>query len=268
MAGSLIAPSAVEEAARRLLTASSVGVPCEPVRDLIAPGDIQAAYAVQQHVSQARVAGGARIVGRKIGLTSRAVQQQVGVDTPDFGVLFDDMQFRDGAAIAADVVMQPRAEAEIAFVLAEDLVEGDLDYEQVEAAIEYAVTAVEVCDSRIRDWDISFVDTVADNASSGLYVLGTRRRSFGDFEPRNVMMSMSVDGQEVSTGTGSACLDDPVNAVVWLARQARAFGSPLRHNQVILSGALGPMHPIRAGNVVRATVSELGSVSFSVASES
>lgn len=132
------------------------------------------------------------------------------------------------------------------------------------SAIAYAVAAIEVCGSRIANWDISFGDTVADNASAGVYVLGTERRTLDQFEPRDVTMSMTVDGVEVSTGTGAACLDDPVNAVVWLARQAREFGEPLRAGQVILSGALGPMQPITSGNTVRSTVSSLGSVSFTV----
>ncbi|CAJ1584542.1 2-keto-4-pentenoate hydratase [[Mycobacterium] wendilense] len=255
---------AVLRAAEVLVEAAETQVPCPPVRDLIGADDLVAAYAVQERVTAARIANGATVVGRKIGLTSAAVQQQIGVDTPDFGVLFDDMQFHDGDTIPADAVLQPRAEAEIAFVLAKDLVEGDLGYDDVRSAIAYAVAAIEVCGSRIANWDISFGDTVADNASAGVYVLGTERRTLDQFEPRDVTMSMTVDGVEVSTGTGAACLDDPVNAVVWLARQAREFGEPLRAGQVILSGALGPMQPITSGNTVRSTVSSLGSVSFTV----
>jgi len=262
-----VTAAALDEAAERLRVAAASGEPCPPVRDLIGSDDLAAAYAVQERLTQARLAGGGRVVGRKIGLTSEAVQQQLGVDQPDFGVLFEDMQFSGGDTIPADAVLQPRAEAEIAFVLAEDLDEGDLDYDQVRSAIAYAVAAIEVCGSRVAGWDISFGDTVADNASSGVYVLGPERRKLDSFEPKDVSMSMTIDGEEVSTGTGAACLGDPVNAVVWLARQAREFGEPLTAGQVILSGALGPMRPIEPGNTVRSTVAGLGTVTFTVGSE-
>ncbi len=258
------ADAAVAAAAERLLTATATGTPVPPLRDLLDPTDLAAAYAIQERLTAARVAGGATIVGRKIGLTSKAVQEQIGVDTPDFGVLFDDMAYADGAVLPADAILQPRAEAEIAFVLADDLADGELSYDQVREAIDYAVAAIEICGSRIADWKIAFGDTVADNASAGAYVLGSERRRLDEFEPREVTMSMSIDDVEVSTGTGEACLGDPVNAVQWLARYARDFGEPLRAGQFILSGALGPMRPIAAGNTVRSTVSGLGSVAFSV----
>lgn len=259
--------TAIERAAARLTEAAASGVPCAPVRDLIGAEDLAAAYAVQERLTASRLAAGARVVGRKIGLTSAAVQQQLGVDSPDFGVLFADMAFESGDTIPAGAVLQPRAEAEIALVLAGDLDDGDLTYHQVRAAIAYAVAAIEVCGSRVAGWDVRFADTVADNASSGVYVLGTQRRTLEDFEPKDVTMSMSIDGTEVSTGTGDACLGDPVNAVVWLARKAREFGEPLRAGQVILSGALGPMRPIVPGNTVSSSVSGLGSVAFTVGSE-
>lgn len=256
--------AAVDAGADRLLTASATGTPVPPMRDLLDATDLKTAYAIQERLTAARLAGGATIVGRKIGLTSKAVQEQIGVDTPDFGVLFDDMAYPDGGVIPADAILQPRAEAEIAFVLAADLADGDLSYDQVREAIDYAVAAIEICGSRIADWKIAFGDTVADNASAGAYVLGTERRRLDEFEPREVTMSMSIDDEEVSTGAGAACLGDPVNAVQWLARYARDFGEPLRAGQLILSGALGPMRPIAPGNTVRSTVSGLGSVAFSV----
>jgi 2-oxo-3-hexenedioate decarboxylase/2-keto-4-pentenoate hydratase len=254
----------VAVAAARLREAAESGTPCAPVRDVIGALDIQAAYAVQSLLVAERVATGARVVGRKIGLTSEAVQQQIGVDQPDFGFLFDDMTFHDGDLVPASTVLQPRAEAEVAFVLGEDLVDGDLDDAQIRAAIDYAVVAIEICGSRIAGWDISFNDTVADNASAGAYVLGSQRRKLADFDAAAATMSMTVDGTEVSTGSGAACLGDPVNAVAWLARQARELGEPLRRGQLVLSGALGPMRPIEAGNFVTATVSGLGSVAFTL----
>jgi 2-oxopent-4-enoate hydratase len=265
MSNTTIAASAaaIEEAANRLIDAADSSTPCAPVRDLIGREDLTAAYAVQRRITETRLQSGATVVGRKIGLTSQAVQQQLGVDQPDFGILFDDMGYADGAEVAFDAVLQPRVEAEVAFVLKDDLAEGPLDAEQVRGAVDFVVAALEICGSRVEGWDISFGDTVADNASAGAYVLGTTRRSLDEVEPREVVMTMSIDGEEVSTGAGAACLGDPLDAVVWLARQARELGDPLRAGQVILSGALGPMRPVAPGATVTATISELGSVSIS-----
>jgi 2-oxo-3-hexenedioate decarboxylase/2-keto-4-pentenoate hydratase len=253
--------TAVTAAAERLGAAFRTGTPCAPVRDLIGRDDIEAAYTVQQRLIQDRIEAGATVVGRKIGLTSPAVQQQLGVDQPDFGVLTDDMAYADGSVLPADAVPQPKVETEIAFVLADDLVEGPLDDGQVRRAIDHAAAAIEICGSRVADWDISFGDTVADNASAGAYVLGTNMVPLSEFDPVAAEMTMTIDGETTSTGSGAACLGDPINAVVWLARQTREFGAPLRAGQVILSGALGPMRPVEPGAVVRAAVTGLGSVS-------
>lgn len=250
----------VAEAADRLWRAAASGVPCSPVRDLIGRDDVATAYAVQQVLTTRRIDSGRQVMGRKIGLTSPAVQRQLGVDRPDFGVLFDDMAFWGGDTIPVDLVMQPRVEAEIAFVLGEHLAVGPLDAAQVRRATQYVLAALEVCGSRIEGWDISFGDTVADNASAGVFVLGPRRLTLDEVSPCEVEMSMTIDGKEVSTGTGTACLGDPVEAVVWLATTAVELGQPLRAGDVVLSGALGPMRPVVAGNVVKATLSGLGAV--------
>jgi 2-keto-4-pentenoate hydratase len=260
-----VTADAVAGAADRLREAATSQQPCPPVRDLIGRNDLHAAYDVQRHNAERRLTAGATIVGRKIGLTSPAVQQQLGVDQPDFGILFDDMAYLDGAALPVNAVLQPRVEAEVAFVLKADLANSPLDATQVRTAVDYAVAALEVCGSRIAGWDITFGDTVADNASAGAYVLGTEKRTLEEFSPRDVEMSMTIDGDEVSTGTGAACLGDPLNALVWLARQARDLGEPLRAGQVVLSGALGPMRPIEPGAHVRASITGLGSVSMSLA---
>lgn len=256
-----VSQEAIKAAARRLERAVATGEPCSPVRDLIGRDDLAAAYAVQDAVTSHRIAAGAKVVGRKIGLTSQAVQRQLGVDQPDFGVLFDSMAYRDGDTVAASCVSQPRVEAEVAFVLAEDLDDGPLDAEQVRSSTAFVVAAIEVCGSRIMDWDIAFSDTVADNASAGVYVLGQHRATLEEVIPQEVEMTMSVDDRLVSQGSGTACLGDPVEAVVWLARTARAFGNPLRAGQVVLSGALGPMSAVMAGQHVSATLSGLGTVS-------
>jgi len=242
-----------DAAAARLIEAAETGLPCAPVRDLIGATDVEAAYAVQGTVTQRRLADGATIVGRKIGLTSAAVQAQLGVDTPDFGVLFDDMDV-SGRPVPTGRLLQPKAEAEIAFVLGADL-DGDLTLDAIRDAVSGAFVALEIVDSRIAGWDITYVDTVADNASSGLFALGDE---LVGFEPRDVEMSMTLNGQVVSTGNGAACLGDPLEALLWLAQTAQEFGDPLRAGQVILSGALGPMAAVTAGDRVEATLTVEG----------
>ncbi|PBC48028.1 2-keto-4-pentenoate hydratase [Rhodococcus sp. ACS1] len=257
----------IDAASDRLLAAAATGVPCQPVRDLIGSTDMAAAYAVQARGTAARLATGAKVVGRKVGLTSRAVQAQIGVDQPDLGYLFDDMAYGDGHTIPMSRLLQPKVEAEVAFVLKGDLDTGPLDDQQIRAAVDYVTAAIEIVDSRIQNWDITFGDTVADNGSSALYVLGATRKTLDEIEPVNVEMTMTVNGTQVSEGNGAACLDDPINAVVWLARQASTFGDPLRAGQVILSGALGPMAAVQPGDLVTATVSGLGSVTANFSKE-
>ena len=252
--------AAVSEAAVRLARAAHDHRPCAPVRDLLGATDISLAYAVQRRVIGDRIAAGARVVGRKIGLTSESVQRQVGVDRPDFGVLLDDMDVSALTSVPSDRLLQPKVEAEVAFVLAEDLDEDDLDVERVRAAVGHAVAALEIVDSRVTDWDIAITDTVADNASSGLFVLGQQRVGLGEFTPRDVTMRLYADGVLASEGDGAACLGDPLAALLWLARTAREFGDPLRAGQIVLSGALGPLVPTPPGSTVRAEMSGLGSV--------
>ncbi|MFE1128978.1 2-keto-4-pentenoate hydratase [Streptomyces albidoflavus] len=252
---------AVAEAARRLLRAAADRVPCPPVRDLIGRDDVRAAYAVQELLTARRLAAGGRVTGRKIGLTSPSVQRQLGVHQPDFGVLFADMSVEDGGQVPAGELLQPKVEAEIAFVLGADLAEGPLDDARIRQAVAHAVPALEIVDSRIAGWDISFGDTVADNGSSALYVLGAQARPLSEFEPVEAGMVLERHGERVSSGDGAACLGDPLRALGWLARTAREFGDPLRAGQVVLSGALGPMVPAVAGDVFTATIGGLGSVS-------
>src|SRR3954451_2197473 len=252
--------AAATAAVDRLERAAHTRVPCDPVRDLIGADDIDLASAVQRQLTERRLAEGARIVGRKIGLTSPAVQKQLGVDRPDFGVLFADMDVSDLPEVPSGRLLQARTEAEIAFVLGADLAEGPLDAAQVRAAVAYAVAALEIVDSRIAGWDITFGDTVADNASSGLFVLGENRLTLDEFEPVEATMRMSLDGTLVSEGTGAACLGDPLLALAWLARTARDLGDPLRAGQVVLSGALGPMGAPPPGSSVPADLGPLGPV--------
>lgn len=256
MLGAVNRADAIAAAVERLAQAQSSKVPCAAVRDLIGTDDLPAAYAVQQGLVQARIAAGARVVGRKIGATSEAVQQQLGVDQPDFGYLLNDMDVSADDPVSMRTLVQPRVEAEIAFVLGRDLDldEVDITLEAVREAVEWALPALEIVDSRIENWDIQFTDTVADNASSGLYVIGTDGRSLDGFEPRDVEMQLRINDEARSQGNGAACLGDPLEALRWLAVQAQRFADPLRAGQVILSGALGPFVPFEAGDRVQASI--------------
>ncbi|WP_089928438.1 2-keto-4-pentenoate hydratase [Lentzea albida] len=254
----------VQTAAERLATAARDRITCAPVRDVI--GDAEA-YAVQQHNIAARVAAGAKPVGRKIGLTAPAVRRQLGVDQPDFGVLLDDMAFEDGDVVPTERLLQPKVEAEVAFVLKADLAEGPFDERTVAAAVAYAQASLEIVDSRIENWDITFADTVADNASSALYVLGTEQKELSEVTPRDVSAVLSVNGEERSTGAGADCMGDPLTALAWLAETAVRLGDPLRAGDVVLSGALGPMVPVQAGDEVEATITGLGTVRATFARE-
>lgn len=247
-------------AAERLLSAYASGQTCEPVRDLIPLTDLASAYAVQERNTKHWLAQGRRLVGRKIGLTSVAVQKQLGVDQPDFGMLFADMAVCDGEPVPVGAVLQAKAEAEIAFVL-----ERDLDVEQatmadVIRAVDYAVAAIEIVGSRVANWDIRLVDTVADNASSGMFVLGNTPFSLRGLDLRDCTMQMTRGEETVSTGVGHACLGHPLNATLWLARKMVEVGRPLKAGDIVLSGALGPMVAAQPGTVFEARVAGLGSV--------
>ncbi|MDJ0768484.1 MAG: fumarylacetoacetate hydrolase family protein [Ilumatobacter sp.] len=247
--------------AEQLRAVYDTGSPIPPIRDSIASAD--EAYAVQDLNTAHRLDAGGRLVGRKIGLTSLAVQRQLGVDQPDYGMLFADMAVDDGAEIAAGRLIQPKVEAEIAFVLGDDLPHADTTPADVLRAIDFAVAAIEIVDSRIADWQISFYDTVADNGSSGLYVLGSRPVSLEEFDPILCGMVMERSGEPVSVGAGSACLGSPISAAAWLARTMAAAGRPLGVGDTILSGALGPMVAVEPGDAFEARISGLGSVTVS-----
>jgi 2-keto-4-pentenoate hydratase len=260
--------TAIAAATTALAAAAADRRPCRPVRDLLPAGDIDTAYAVQSAVIGARTAAGARVVGRKIGLTNPMVQAQLGVDQPDFGVLLDDMACPQEVPVDYSRLLQPRIEAEIAFVLRHDLDQsGDITVDTVRAAVDYAVAALEIVDSRIAGWDIGIVDTVADNASAGLFVLGDTHRPLDDFDPVAVTMTMTRADEIVSTGSGVDCLGDPLAAVAWLATTARDYGAPLQAGDVVLSGALGPMVPVAPGDSFHAELTGLGSVHASFTSQ-
>ncbi|MBU6256820.1 MAG: fumarylacetoacetate hydrolase family protein [Burkholderiales bacterium] len=251
--------------ADRLWQAATSGKPIGPVRDEIALADLDGdllrpAYAVQQLITRRRLDAGARLVGRKIGLTSLAVQRQLGVDSPDFGALFDDMAVGDGQEIAWSRLMQPKAEAEIALVLGRDLRHEKHNVADLIVATAYALPAIEVVGSRIANWDIRLADTVADNASSGLFVLGTRPVTLDRFDLADCGMAMERRGEPVSVGGGAACLGNPLNAAVWLADMLVRMGTPLLAGDVLMTGALGPMVAVQPGDVFTARIEGLGAV--------
>ncbi|MEM9840390.1 MAG: fumarylacetoacetate hydrolase family protein [Pseudomonadota bacterium] len=218
------------------------------------------AYAVQTANTAFWTQAGRKVSGRKIGLTSKAVQHQLGVDEPDFGVLFADMERDESEEIAVADLQQPKIEAEIAFVLGDDLKIERPSLLDVIAVIDYALPAFEVVSSRIKDWDIKIVDTVADNASAGVYVLGGAPRLITDLDLHGCRMALKKGEETVSEGVGRACLGNPLIAVRWLARVLVERGSPLRAGDVILSGALGPMVPVQEGDVMTAEIEGLGEV--------
>jgi 2-keto-4-pentenoate hydratase len=250
-----------QETARLLREAYAEGA-IPPLRGALDANDGAGAYAVQQINTDYWLAAGRRIVGRKIGLTARSVQAQLGVDQPDSGVLFDDMQIEDCGELPAGRALQAKAEAEIALIMGRDLPNPHATAADVFAAAEYALAAIEIVDSRIADWKITFADTVADNGSSAYFVLGTDRHALVGLDLYTCGMAMTVNDEIVSVGAGAACLGHPLNAAAWLARTLAANGAGLRAGDIVLTGALGPMATLRAGDVVRSQIGGLGHVSF------
>lgn len=249
------------EAADMLRQAVSSGRPCAPVRNLIGSNNIDAAYAVQRLNNDYQIKQGRRLVGSKIGLTSPAVQKQLGVNQPDFGQLFADMALCDGEEIAADRLIQPKVEAEIVLVLEQDLPHEKHTLADLIRATAYLLPAIEVVDSRIAGWDISLADTIADNASCGLFVLGNRPVQLKDLDLLGCGMVLECAGEPVSVGVGAACLGNPLLAALWLADTLVQRGDALRAGDIILTGALGPMVAARAGEVFTARIEGLGQVS-------
>lgn len=256
-----------QQSADRLWEAEQSGVTIEPLLGDIKEGDIEAAYEVQLLNTARSVSVGRRLIGRKIGLTSLAVQEQFGVYEPDFGALYADTCYGDAEPIPAHRVLQPRVEGEVAIVLAKDLPHPDTTIVEMMSAVDYVVPAIEVVASRITGWKISIVDTIADNASSGAFVLGNRPVRLRDVDLRTCKMQLTIDGEVASDGTGEACLGHPLNAGLWLARTMATRGTPLNAGDVIMSGALGRMASIAAGQRSEVHIEGLGSVRAIIAAE-
>ena len=222
---------------------------------------IEDAYRIQQRLNARRIEAGETIIGKKIGVTSKAVMNMLGVYQPDFGMLTDGMVYNEGQAIPASTLIQPKAEGEIAFILKRDLIGPGLSAADVIAATEGVMACFEIVDSRIRDWKIKIQDTVADNASCGVFVLGDRVVSPLDVDLNTCGMVLEKNGEIVATGAGAAALGAPVNAVAWLANTLGVLGIPLKAGEVILSGSLAIMVPVKAGDSLRVTIGGIGGCS-------
>ncbi len=233
---------------------------CAPIRTRLPENDLAAAYAIQDINTDHWLRAGRRLVGRKIGLTSKAVQEQLGVSQPDYGMLFADMCYADGETIPCEKLQQPKIEGEVALVLGSALDGDSLTLTDVMQSVDYALPAFEVVGSRIKDWKIGIVDTIADNASSGVFVLGTEARKLNEFDLRLCGAVVEHRGEPVSTGAGAACLGNPLIAALWLARKMVEVGRPLRSGDIVLSGALGPMVGVQPGDAFTLRISGLGSV--------
>lgn len=252
--------------ANKLWSAQQERTPCPALTEGNPELTLADAYEIQkinlsrrksEHGSLGR---GARQVGWKVGITSRAVQEWLGVDEPDFGGLLDEMAVGDGERADITRLLQPRVEGEIAFVLKKCLVGPGITTAQVIAATDFILPAIEIIDSRVIDWKFKIQDTIADNASSAMFVLGTRPMPLSDVNLRTIGMTLRKNGEVISTGTGAACLGNPVNAMVWLANKLGSLGEQLNTGQVILSGALGPVSPVVAGDHVSMELGRGGSV--------
>ncbi len=222
---------------------------------------IDDAYAIQQRMLARRLAAGEKVVGKKIGVTSKAVMDMLGVFQPDFGWLTDGMVYNEGQAIPASTLIQPKAEGEIAFVLKKTLQGPGVTAADVLAATQGVMACFEIVDSRIRDWKIKIQDTVADNASCGVFVLGDRLVDPRDVDLGTCGMVLEKNGDIVATGAGAAALGHPANAVAWLANTLGAHGIALEAGEVILSGSLGIMVPVTAGDNLRVTIGGIGGCS-------
>jgi len=250
----------VHDIAHQLVAAEQQHTPLPPLTETYPELTTGDAYAVQLAAIEHKVAQGARVVGKKIGLTSKVMQQMFAVDQPDYGHLLDTMAVASGGEAPLTRLLQPRVEGEIAFLLKQDLRGPGVTGSQVLAATEAVMPAIEIIDSRIRDWKIKLADTIADNASSGLFVLGDTRTPVGQVDLRLVGMVLEKNGELVGTGAGAAALGNPAVSVAWLANKLAEFGLSLNAGEVILSGSLAIAPPVTSGDMISVQFAQLGLV--------
>jgi len=246
--------------AESLRAAEASREPIGPLTESHPELSVADAYRIQQINVHLRKEQGGLVRGRKVGLTSVAMQQQLGVDEPDFGALFDEMVIEEGDAVPVGELIQPRVEAEIAFVMESDLQGPGVSSADALRAVAGAMPAIEVIDSRVADWKIKLPDTIADNASSARVVCGGRLTPVAELDLRLVGMVLNVNGAVAATGAGAAVLGNPIRCVAWLANKLGEFGVPLRAGDLVLAGALHAALPVSAGDSVHAEFAELGGV--------
>ena len=222
---------------------------------------IEDAYHVQQRMIARRLEKGDRVIGKKIGVTSKVVMDMLKVNQPDFGQMTSGMVFNEGEPIRTDTMIAPRAEAEVAFVLKRDLMGPGVTAADVLRATDCVMPCFEIVDSRIKDWKIKIQDTVADNASCGVLTLGGMRKSPRQLDLALAGMVLAKNGEVISTSTGAAVQGSPVNAVAWLANTLGRLGIGLKAGEVILSGSQSPLVPVKAGDSLSCSVGGLGSTS-------
>jgi 2-keto-4-pentenoate hydratase len=251
-----------EKIATQLVAAEKDRKPIGTLTDAYPDMSIVDAYRIQQAIIEIKLSKGRRIIGKKIGLTSRGMQQLLGVNEPDFGQLLDNMLIPEGLACSRDALLQPKVEGELAFILKEDLEGPGVTIADVYRATEFVVPAFEIVDSRIRDWKIKLADTVADNASSARLVLGSRMAPVGDVDLRLIGMLLEKNGEAVNSGVGAEVWGNPAAAVAWLANKLSEFGLALEAGEIILSGALTAAVPAEAGDVFTVSFHGLGSLNL------
>jgi len=258
-----LSAAAVDALAQRLLAAERERKPVAPLTDEHPDIGAGGAYRIQLAIIEHKVAAGARIVGRKVGLTSKAMMDWLKVTEPDYGHLLDTMAIPDGGAVRTSELIQPRAEPEIAFIFGRDL-GGRVTAAHVLDAVRYVIPALEIIDSRIADWKIKLGDTIADNGSSARFVLGGPPIPLDGVDLRKVGVVFEKNGDIVSTAAGAAVMGQPVEAVAWLVRKVTELGGTMRAGDVVLSGALTGATELKPGDRVRCTIDRLGTVSATV----
>ncbi|MBA4601393.1 fumarylacetoacetate hydrolase family protein [Thermoactinomyces sp. AMNI-1] len=247
--------------ADHLAKAEKTGKGVQPLTELEPELTIEQAYQVQLVTIGRKIKAGARVTGKKIGLTSLAMQQLLGVDQPDYGHLLDDMVVKNGGQVSFKRVLQPKVEAEIAFVLKKELTGPRVNAMDVLLATDYILPALEIVDSRVSNWQIKLPDTIADNASSGLYVLGEKPVKIDSVDLAQIGMVLYKNGEMMDTGVGAAALGNPAVCVAWLANKLYEFGISLKAGEVILSGALSAAVDAEPGDRFEARLAHLGNVS-------
>ena len=255
------------KAAAALLDAYDTKLAIPPLVQTYPGMTTEDSYAVQQLQIERRLSEGRTIKGHKVGLTSAAMQRQLGVDQPDYGHLLDDMFFLEHVPIPSSIYLQPKIEPEVAFVLKRRLSGPGVTVPEAISAVDYVLPALEIIDSRIENWKIGIVDTIADNASSGGLVLGSRPTRLEDVDLRLVGCTLLRNGRVVATGAGGAVLGSPINSLVWLANTVGALGVTLEAGHVILPGSVTAAQPVAPGDTYAAAFAGLGTVTARFAKE-